>query len=384
MKKTAGVVLGLAACSPLLLAVPVLAIGASSASASCSTGSAQAVDTSAVAAQVKAILGGGGKGTVSVPGLDDPAEQVPNAKTIQATGVAMNIPARGQIVALATALQESGLRNLTYGDRDSLGLFQQRPSQGWGTASEILDPVHASTAFYAALEKVSGWQSMTVTQAAQAVQQSGFPDAYGKWEPLATALQKAIAPLLAQAGGASPSPSPSGTSDTSSTSPSTAGGCSSGGDGSSFGTIPPGAVPAGYTIPASAPPQAQTAIRWAMGQLDTPYQWGGSCTNSHGADPMGRCDCSSLIQQAYKAAGVTLTRTTYTQVTEGKPVSVDALQPGDLVFTAGSDGTAANPGHVGMYMGSGLIINAPHTGAVVSIESLASWKSQIVAARRVL
>jgi cell wall-associated NlpC family hydrolase len=90
------------------------------------------------------------------------------------------------------------------------------------------------------------------------------------------------------------------------------------------------------------------------------------------------------MQQAYKAAGVTLTRTTYTQVTEGKPVSVDALQPGDLVFTAGSDATAAGPGHVGMYMGSGLIINAPHTGAVVSIESLASWKSQIVAARRVL
>ncbi|MDW4911734.1 hypothetical protein RB628_42205, partial [Streptomyces sp. ADMS] len=80
---------------------------------------------------------------------------------IQATGVAMNIPARGQIVALATALQESGLRNLTYGDRDSLGLFQQRPSQGWGTANEILDPVHASTKFYEALEKVSGWQSLS-------------------------------------------------------------------------------------------------------------------------------------------------------------------------------------------------------------------------------
>jgi cell wall-associated NlpC family hydrolase len=381
MKKSAGAVVGLLASGPLLLAVRILAIGASSAAASCSTSGAQAVDPAAVAAQVKAILDGGGKGTVSVPGLDDPAEQVPNAKTIQATGVAMNIPARGQVVALATALQESGLRNLTYGDRDSLGLFQQRPSQGWGTASEILDPVHASTSFFTALEKVSGWQSMTVTQAAQAVQQSGFADAYAKWEPLATALQKAIAPLLVQAGGASPSPSPSGTS---STPPSTAGGCSSEGDGSGFGPIPPGAVPAGYTIPADAPAQAQTAIRWAMGQLDTPYQWGGSCTNSHGPDPMGRCDCSSLMQQAYKAAGVTLTRTTYTQVTEGKPVPVDALQPGDLVFTAGSDGTAANPGHVGMYMGSGLIINAPHTGAVVSIDSLASWKSQIVAARRVL
>ncbi|MFG3289836.1 C40 family peptidase [Streptomyces sp. NPDC048179] len=381
MKKTTGAVVGLFASGPLLLAVPVLAVGAGTASASCSTGGTQAVDTSAVAAQVKAILNGGGKGTVSVPGLDDPAEQIPNAKTIQATGVAMNIPARGQIVALATALQESGLRNLTYGDRDSLGLFQQRPSQGWGTANEILDPVHASTKFYEALEKVSGWQSLSVTQAAQAVQRSGFPEAYAKWEPLATALQQAIEPLLSQAGGASPSPSPSGSDSTASAASSTAGGCTADGDGTGFGTIPPGAVPAGYKIPADAPPKVQTAIRWALGQLGTPYQWGGSCTDSHGSDPMGRCDCSSLMQQSYKAAGVTLTRTTYTQVKEGKPVPVDALQPGDLVFT---EGTAEVPEHVGMVVGQGLIVHAPHTGDVVRLTTLASWKPQILAARRVV
>ncbi|QNT92329.1 lipoprotein [Streptomyces griseofuscus] len=381
MKKTTGAVIGLFASGPLLLAVPILAIGAGTASASCSTGGTQAVDTSAVAAQVKAILGGGGKVTVSVPGLEDPAEQIPNAKTIQATGIAMNIPARGQIVALATALQESGLRNLTYGDRDSLGLFQQRPSQGWGTANEILDPVHASTMFYEALEKVSGWQSLSVTQAAQAVQKSGFPEAYAKWEPLATALQQAIEPLLPKAGGTAPSPSPSGSDSTASAAPSTGGGCTAGGDGTDFGTIPPGAVPAGYKIPADAPPKVQTAIRWALGQLGTPYQWGGSCTDSHGSDPMGRCDCSSLMQQSYKAAGVALSRTTYTQVKEGKPVSVDALQPGDLVFT---EGTAEVPEHVGMVIGQGLIVNAPHTGDVVRLATLASWKPQILAARRVV
>lgn len=381
MNKTTGAVVGLFASGPLLMAVPILGIAAGSASASCSTGGPQAVDTSAVAAQVKAILDGDGKGTVSVPGLDDPAEQIPNAKTIQATGVAMNIPARGQIVALATAVQESGLRNLTYGDRDSLGLFQQRPSQGWGTANEILDPVHASTMFYEALEKVSDWQSLSVTQAAQAVQKSGFPEAYAKWEPLATALQKAIEPLLSKAGGTSPSPSPSGSDSTSSPPPTTTGGCTSGGDGTDFGTIPPGALPAGYKIPADAPPKVQTAIRWALGQLDTPYQWGGSCTDSHGPDPMGRCDCSSLMQQSYKAAGVTLTRTTYTQVKEGKPVSVDALQPGDLVFT---EGTAGVPEHVGMVVGQGLIVNAPHTGDVIRLATLASWKPQILAARRVV
>ncbi|MFJ2649467.1 C40 family peptidase [Streptomyces sp. NPDC087420] len=381
MKKTTGALVALCAAGPLLMAVPVLAIGSATASASCSVGGAQAVDTAAVAAQVKAILDGGTKGTVSVAGLDDPADQIPNAKTIQATGVAMHIPARGQVVALATALQESGLRNLAYGDRDSLGLFQQRPSQGWGTANEILDPVHASTMFYEALERVSGWQSLSVTQAAQAVQKSGFPEAYAAWEPLATALQQAIKPLLAQAGGASPGPAPSRSAGTKTPGPGTAGGCTAGGDGTDFGVIPPGAVPAGYEIPADAPPKVQTAIRWALGQLDTPYQWGGSCTDSHGLDPMGRCDCSSLMQQSYRAAGVALTRTTYTQVKEGKAVPADALMPGDLVFT---EGTAEVPEHVGMFIGQGLIVNAPHTGDVVRIATLSSWKSQILAVRRVL
>ncbi|MFF0714005.1 C40 family peptidase [Streptomyces bauhiniae] len=380
MKKTAGAAVGLCTTAPLLLAVPILAFGAGTASASCSTDSAQGVDTSAVATQVKAVLQGADTGAVSVPGLTAPAEQVPNAKTIQATGVAMNIPARGQVVALATALQESRLRNLTYGDRDSLGLFQQRPSQGWGTANQILDPVHASTKFYEGLKKVSGWQSLSIAQAAQAVQRSGYPDAYAKWEPIATALQKSIEPLLQKAGNPS-SISPAASAGIGAPSPATPGGCSADGDGTDFGTVPADAVPAGYKIPADAPREVRTAIRWALGQLGTPYQWGGSCTDSHGKNPMGRCDCSSLMQQAYKAAGVTLTRTTYTQVKEGKAVSVDALQPGDLLFT---EGTAAVPEHVGMAIGQGLIINAPHTGDVVRIATLASWKPRLLAARRVV
>ncbi|WP_329612484.1 C40 family peptidase [Streptomyces brevispora] len=381
MKKTAGAVVGLCASGPLLLAVPILAISAGSATASCSTDGAATVDTAAVASQVKAILNGGGKGKVSVPGLDDPADQVPNAKTIQATGVAMNVPARGQVVALATALQESGLRNLNYGDRDSLGLFQQRPSQGWGTANEILDPVHSSTKFYKGLKKVSGWQSLSIAQAAQAVQRSGFPEAYAKWEPLATALQKAIEPLLSQTGGASPSPSPSGSAGTESPAPADVGSCATGGDAPDFGVIPPGVLPAGYTLPADAQPKVKAAIRWALGQLNTPYQWGGSCTASHGKDPMGRCDCSSLMQQAYKAAGASLARTTYAQFKNGKAVSFQHLRAGDLIFT---EGTAKAPEHVGMAIGQGLIVHAPHTGDVVRVTTLASWKSQILAARRVV
>ncbi|MFF6884590.1 C40 family peptidase [Streptomyces sp. NPDC012421] len=379
MNKTTKGVVGLFAAGSMLLVVPVLAFGAGTASASCPTDGAQSVDTAAVADQVKAILAGGGTASVSVPGLDNPAEQIPFAKTIQATGVAMNIPARGQVVALATALQEGGLRNLTWGDRDSLGLFQQRPSMGWGTANEILDPVHASTKFYEGLRQVSGWQSLSVTQAAQAVQRSGFPEAYAKWEPLATALQKAIEPLLPKTGsgggGVSPSPVPDGPP------PGATGGCTADGDGTDFGTIPAGALPKEYSIPATAPREAQTAIRWALGQLGTPYQWGGTCTDSHGDTAMRRCDCSSLMQQAYKAAGVTLTRTTYTQVKEGKPVSADALRPGDLIFT---EGTAAVPEHVGMAIGQGLVVHAPRTGDVVRITTVAAWKSGILAVRRVV
>ncbi|MFF7777002.1 C40 family peptidase [Streptomyces tanashiensis] len=380
MKKTTKGVIGLFTAGSMLLVVPILAFGTGTASASCSTDGAQSVDTAAVTGQVKAILKGGGKASVSVPGLDNPAEQIPFAKTIQATGVAMNIPARGQVVALATALQESGLRNLTWGDRDSLGLFQQRPSQGWGTANQILDPVHASTKFYEGLKKVSGWESLSITQAAQAVQRSGFPEAYAKWEPLATALQKAIEPLLPKTGGGgvSPDPAPDGADGPS---PSTAGSCGAEGDGTDFGTIPAGALPKDYSIPATAPREVQTAIRWALGQLGTPYQWGGTCTDSHGDTPMARCDCSSLMQQAYKAAGVTLTRTTYTQVKEGKAISADALRPGDLIFT---EGTAASPEHVGMAIGQGLIVHAPRPGDVVRITTVAAWKPGILAVRRVV
>ena len=358
--------------SPLALGLSVAVItSGATAAAACSPSTPQ-VDPSAVAAAVKAVLAKLPT-SVQVPGLDAPAVQVPNAATIVATGIALKVPARGQVVALATALQESGLRNLSYGDRDSLGLFQQRPSQGWGTPAQIMDPVYASTQFYEHLLKVPGWQNLPVTAAAQAVQQSGFPDAYAKWEPLATALQQALAPTPVS--GPTPGPgSPSGTTVPTGTSACGAGGVAS------FGPIPPGTVPAGYQIPATASPAARTAIRWAMGQLGTPYQWGGSCTDAHGPDPMGRCDCSSLVQQAYKAAGISLPRTTYDQVNQGTPTDVNHLVPGDLLFT---EPGAQGPGHVGIYMGDGLIINAPHTGAVVDINTLADWRSQIVAARHI-
>jgi len=119
-------------------------------------------------------------------------EQGGNAALIAAISVERGLPARAATIALATAYQESGLRNLEYGDRDSLGLFQQRPSQGWGTRKQILDPRHATNAFYDALVKVPGYQQMPVTEAAQRVQRSGFPTAYADHESDARVLASAL------------------------------------------------------------------------------------------------------------------------------------------------------------------------------------------------
>ena len=96
------------------------------------------------------------------------------------------------ITALATAYQESKLYNIDYGDRDSVGLFQQRPSQGWGSVAQLTDPVYATNAFYDALQKVDGYDSMEITVAAQEVQRSGYPDAYADHEKDGRALASAL------------------------------------------------------------------------------------------------------------------------------------------------------------------------------------------------
>jgi hypothetical protein len=120
------------------------------------------------------------------------ASQMANAATIAAIGIRRGMPERAVVVALATALQESKLENLAGGDRDSIGLFQQRPSQGWGTPEQIRDPRYASTKFYTALKKVRGWENMRVTDAAQRVQRSAFPNAYEKWADESAVLAKAL------------------------------------------------------------------------------------------------------------------------------------------------------------------------------------------------
>jgi hypothetical protein len=120
-------------------------------------------------------------------------EQSANAATITAIALKRGLPARAATIANATAIQESKLRNIKFGDRDSLGLFQQRPSQGWGTEKQILDPVYATNKFYDALTKISGYQGMEITKVAQMVQRSATPQAYAAHEQEGRILASTLA-----------------------------------------------------------------------------------------------------------------------------------------------------------------------------------------------
>ena len=269
-------------------------------------------------------------------GLHDlTSQQVSNAQTIVAVGRQLNVPAYGWVVAVATALQESGLRNLDYGDRDSLGLFQQRSA--WGTATERTDPATAARLFYTGgnggqpgLMEVAGFESMTVTRAAQTVQVSAFPDAYAKWAPLARQLVADPSVLSAT--------------------------CYTTAAYSGNGTV------------------GARAVAAALGQVGTPYSWGGGGLQgpSRGFGPGALTvgfDCSSLAQYAWhEAAGVSLPRVTDAQahalphVPRGQP-----LRAGDLLFFHSPTDPPGVYHHMGIYDGQGNMIHAPRTGKTVEV-----------------
>jgi hypothetical protein len=128
-----------------------------------------------------------GTGSVTVD-----LDQAHYASIIAGVSVRRGLAPRAASIALATAYQESGIRNLQYGDRDSQGLFQQRPSQGWGTAKQVRDPYHATGRFYSALVKIDGWETRDITEVAQKVQRSGHPDAYRDHEADARVLASVL------------------------------------------------------------------------------------------------------------------------------------------------------------------------------------------------
>ncbi|MBT0767295.1 C40 family peptidase [Kineosporia sp. J2-2] len=248
-------------------------------------------------------------------------DQLANAQTVIETGVSLEIPARGLVVAVATAMQESTLQNLSGGDRDSMGLFQQRG--GWGSASQRTDPVMASTMFYTGgkagqpgLLDIDGWQSMTVTDAAQAVQRSAFPFAYARWESLATSLVESVVgddPL----------------------------GCD---DNAVGADLPDGAV--------------GDMLQVALEQQGDPYVWGAVGPDSF--------DCSGLVVYSWRQAGHPLKIRTAAQMYDNSThVEPGDEQPGDLLF--GALGERGSAGHVMIVLEPGTAVQAPETGRDVQI-----------------
>lgn len=274
--------------------------------------------------------------------------QINHAAAIAAEGSKMGVSAKGQQIALMTAMQESTMRNLSNlrnqpesanypadgdgGDHDSVGLFQQRP--GWGSVKQRMTPADSARRFYGGpkgpnkgsppglLDK-KGWEQMRPGKAAQTVQVSAFPDAYDKWEPFAKELLEVVAGI-----------SPMGGTD-----------CASQGEESISDEV------------AGAPSAAAAkAVNAAKSQLGKPYIWGGN-------GPKGY-DCSGLTKYAYGKAGINLPRLSYDQDKVGKKISKDALSPGDLIYWK-------NSWHVAMYIGGGKVIHAPKPGDVVKIVPLA-------------
>ena len=289
------------------------------------------MDPAPAATAVTACVSTSGTGETQATQLS--AVQIGNARIIYDVSASLALPPQAPVIAIATAGQESRLINLPSGTADSLGLFQQRPSQGWGSPAQIMQPVYAATMFYAALVRIPGWQSLPVTVAAQDVQHSAYPDSYAQWQPLAETLAAEFSGQAAD--------------------------CS---DDNGRGVPATGTthVPAGFTLPAGTPAPVVTAIAYAIAQLGKPYIWGGT-------GPAGY-DCSGLVMMAYRAAGIDIPRTSQAQWAYGRQIPASQLRPGDLVFFAGADGTITAPGHVGIVLRLGIMIDAPTTGQDIQIQ----------------
>ncbi|MEU3356110.1 NlpC/P60 family protein [Streptomyces sp. NPDC037389] len=287
-------------------------IAALSLSALTTTG-ASATTMTGVSCPVAGVPIGKGDGSTQ---LD--TEQIKMAQVIIGVGKQLQVPTRGLVVAITAALQESGLRNLPYGDLDSLGLFQMRPSQGWGTREQILTPEYSARKFFSVLySDVPNWQSMSINNAAQAVERSGFPDAYAKHEQHAVQIVSSIG-------------------------------------GGTDGQVD---VTGCTAVTTAATGATATALQVMMQQVGKPYVWGATGPDSF--------DCSGLIVYGWRQAGYQLTvRTSQEMYTIATPVPSGQEQPGDLIFT---EMQADGPAHVLIVVTPGTAVEAPNSRIPVRI-----------------
>jgi peptidoglycan DL-endopeptidase CwlO len=259
-------------------------------------------------------------------------EQRGNVALIISIGKQRNLPPRAWQVAIQAGMTESGLRSLDYGDRDSLGIFQMRPSMGWGSPAEVTDPVYAINKFYDVLEKVPNWADQRPGESAQDVERSAFPDRYHKWEAMAVHLIGNVGDV------ADPT------------------GCGQG---------------TGAFVPAPTQ-KASDAIQWALTQQGKPYQWGALTTHQNSFD------CSSLMLQSYRSVGITLPRVSRDQYRSGAMLPIEQAQPGDLLFWAYDTSNPTTIHHVAMYLGDGKIVEAQQTGVPVHIRPVEFTEDELM------
>ncbi|WP_158885517.1 C40 family peptidase [Amycolatopsis anabasis] len=261
------------------------------------------------------------KGAADAGNLNDEQRQI--VSLIVEIGKQRNLSPRAWQIAIQAGMTESGLRNLNYGDRDSLGIFQMRPSMGWGTVEQVTNPPYQVNKFYDVLSAVPDWEKRRPGESAQAVERSGFPDRYHKWEPMAVHLVENVGQVTDPVG------------------------C-----GQGVGTaLPPNQA-------------AAAAIQFALGEQGKPYVWGATGPNSY--------DCSGLMLRAYEKAGITLDRVSRDQFRDGAMLPVKDAQPGDLLFWAYDESNPNTIHHVAMYLGDNKIVEAQQTGVPVHTRSV-SW-----------
>ncbi|MFC7341959.1 C40 family peptidase [Saccharopolyspora griseoalba] len=258
---------------------------------------------------------GAGRGERDAGTLDQ--ESVGIAKRIIEIGKERHLPPRAWQIAIQAGKTESNLANLRHGDRDSLGIFQMRPSMGWGSFAQVTDVDYQINKFYDVLQEVPGWEEMRPGTAAQRVERSAFPLRYHRWEPMA-------AHLVSVEGNVS------GVTD-----------CEDLPSSSVLGT---------------------KALEYARGQLGKPYVWGAAGPHTF--------DCSGLTQQAWKSAGVEIPKYSQTQYFQGgQHIPLNQAQPGDLVFWGhGRDPHGIH--HVALYLGDNKVLHAPQPGENVEIEKM--------------
>ncbi|WP_405088103.1 C40 family peptidase [Microbispora sp. NBC_01389] len=335
------------------------------------------------------------------------SQQIANAQEIINVATKLGLPRRAAEIALGTTIQESGLTNLRTGT-GSYGLFQQQPSQGWGTKQQVTDPSHAARSFYTRLVEIPDWEHMPLTQTAALVQhpREDLRDAYAKHEPRA----KALVALLWKSGSPRRAAVDTATSDDIRVSIQAAAGLSVPRDElvasitrdlasqDSGEQLDPDEIkkraddivttvagqlcrelksqlgdPTDGDAPLMLPSgRGAIAVRAALHMIGVPYSWGGggpggpSFGTGRGAGTKG-FDCSGLTEYAWSKAGVGIGSSTGPQWHSGKHVDRSQLQPGDLVFFAYNPHNPSTIHHVGLYIGEGKMVHAPRTGSRVQI-----------------